>query len=190
VTIVQIVPISSSEEDYILTPKDLLSGRESFMIVRQLYNRVTNNRNMESKVIVSYKNKNNRYNAMKNNLKKTVLSVIDHLKISSKKFLHILASDIEWTYVSNDPLPSSTTTNVKEISEVEFDEYLDGIEEKYAILTLQILQKKQNTRQNINLCTSNNKWSNNKTISLNFVDIISQVQKETFSVKMAYTGQS
>ncbi|KAF0492585.1 hypothetical protein F8M41_021606 [Gigaspora margarita] len=42
---------------------------------------------------------------MKNNLKKTVLSVIGHLKIGSKKFSHILASNIEWTYVSNDSSP-------------------------------------------------------------------------------------
>ncbi|KAF0431394.1 hypothetical protein F8M41_005406 [Gigaspora margarita] len=134
--------------DYVLTPEDLPSssplliysatvvvdsyipdnqdGQESFMIARQLYNGVTNNRNMESRVIVFYKNENNRYNAMKNNLKKTVLSVIGCLKIGSKKFSHVLASDIEWTYVSNDPLPSSTTTNAKGISEVEFDKHLDG----------------------------------------------------------------
>ncbi|KAF0437172.1 hypothetical protein F8M41_004474 [Gigaspora margarita] len=173
VTLVQTVPISSSEEDYVLTPEDLLSssplliysaavvadsyipdnqgGRESFMMARQLYNRVTNNRNVESKVIVSYKNENNRYNAMKNNLKKTVLSVIGCLKIGSKKFSHILASDIEWTYVSNEPSPSSTTTYAKGISEVEFDKDLDGIEEKYATLTSQVPQKRQNTRHNINL---------------------------------------
>ncbi|KAF0403930.1 hypothetical protein F8M41_009151 [Gigaspora margarita] len=210
--IFQTVPISSSEGNYVLTPEDLPSlsslliyfaavvadsyipdnqgGRESFMMVRQLYNGVTNNRNVESKVIVSYKNENNRYNAMKNNLKKTVLSVIGRLKIGSKKFFHILTSDIEWTYVSNEPSPSSITTYAKEISEVEFNEDLDGIEEKYATLTSQVPQKRQNTRHNINLRNSNNKRSNNKTTSLNFVDIISQVQKGTSSVKTAYKGKS
>ncbi|KAF0496972.1 hypothetical protein F8M41_020852 [Gigaspora margarita] len=88
---------------------------------------------------------------MKNNLKKTVLSVIGRLKIGSKKFHYILTSDIEWTYVFNELLPSSTTTYTKEISEVEFDKDLDSIKEKYAMLTLQVPQKKQNTRHNINL---------------------------------------
>ncbi|RIB11477.1 hypothetical protein C2G38_2261577 [Gigaspora rosea] len=135
---------------------DNQGGRESFMMARQLYNGVTNNRNVESKVIVSYKNENNRYSAMKNNLKKTVLSVIGRLKISSQIFPHILTFDIEWTYVSNEPLPSSTTTYAKGISEVEFDEDLDGIEEKYTTLTLQVPQKRQNTRHNINLRNPNN----------------------------------
>ncbi|RIB21946.1 hypothetical protein C2G38_2175247 [Gigaspora rosea] len=170
------VSISSFERDYVLTSEDLPSSsplliysaaviadsyipdnqgsKESFMMARQLYNGVTNNRNVESKVIVSYKNKNNRYSAMKNNLKKTVLSVIESLKIGSQKFAHILASDIEWTYVSNELSPSSTTTYAKGISEVKFNENLDDIEEKYATLTSQVPQKRQNTRHNINLRTS------------------------------------
>ncbi|RIB19344.1 hypothetical protein C2G38_2036121 [Gigaspora rosea] len=142
---------------------------------------------MELKAIVSYKNENNRYNAMKNNLKKTVLSVIGRLKIGSKKFLYIFASDIEWTYVSYEPSPSSTTINTKGISEVEFDKDLDSIEKKYATLTS---QKRQNTKHNINLRNSNNKRSNNKTTSLNFVNVISQVQKGSSSIKTAYKGQS
>ncbi|CAG8582358.1 34855_t:CDS:2 [Gigaspora margarita] len=81
------------------------------------------------------------------------------------------------------------TTNTKKISEVEFDKYLDSIKEKYAMLTSQVPQKRQNTRQNVNLHNSNNKCSNNKNISFNFVDIISQVQKGTPSVKMAYTDE-
>ncbi|RIB27450.1 hypothetical protein C2G38_2029369 [Gigaspora rosea] len=212
VTLVQSVSISFSEGDYVLTPEDLLSlsplliysaavvtdsyipdnqgGRESFMMARQLYNGVTNSRNMESKVILFYKNENNRYSAMKNNLKKTVLSVIGRLKIGSKKFPHILASNIEWTYVSNEPLPSSTTINAKGISEIEFDEDLNGIEEKYATLTSQVPQKRQNTKYNLNLHNSNNKRSSNKTTSINLVDVISQVQKGTSFVKTAYKGQS
>ncbi|CAG8535018.1 3083_t:CDS:2, partial [Gigaspora rosea] len=46
------------------------------------------------------------------------------------------------------------------------------------------------TLHNINLRNPNNKRSNNKTISLNFVDVISQVQKGTSSVKTAYKGKS
>ncbi|CAG8610698.1 18932_t:CDS:2 [Gigaspora margarita] len=161
VTLVQTVLISSSKGDYVLTLEDLPSsslliiysatvvadsyipdnqgGRESFMMARQLYNGITNNRN---------------------------------------------------TYVSNNLLPSSTTTNAKGISEVEFNEHLDGIEEKYATLISHVPQKRQNTSQNVNLRNSNNKYSNNKNTSLNFVDIISQVQKGTSSVKTADIGQS
>ncbi|RIB09125.1 hypothetical protein C2G38_2209716 [Gigaspora rosea] len=75
------------------------------------------------------------------------------------------------------------------IAEVEFDEDLDGIEEKYATLTSQVPQKRQNTKHSINLCNSNNKCSNNKTTSLNFVDVLLQVQKGTSSVKTAYKGK-
>ncbi|RIB02016.1 hypothetical protein C2G38_2229072 [Gigaspora rosea] len=75
--ILQMVLISSSEGDYVLTPEDLLRC----------------------------------------------------LKIRSKKFPYILPSDIEWTYVFNNSLPSSTTTNAKGISEVEFDKDLDDKED-------------------------------------------------------------
>ncbi|CAG8706681.1 10893_t:CDS:1 [Gigaspora rosea] len=44
-------------------------------------------------------------------------------------------------------------------------------------------------RQNVNLRNSNNKRSNNKNTSINFTDIISQVQKGTSLVKTAYTEQ-
>ncbi|KAF0515322.1 hypothetical protein F8M41_017336 [Gigaspora margarita] len=123
VTIVQIDPIFSSEEDYILTPKDFLSSSllliYSATIIANFY--IPDNQDS----LICYRS----------------------FKDWFKKFLHILVSDIEWTYVSNDPLPSSTTTNVKGILEVEFNEYFNGIEEKYAILTSQVLQKRQNTRQ-------------------------------------------
>ncbi|CAG8482222.1 17220_t:CDS:2 [Racocetra persica] len=41
------------------------------MLVRHSYNSVTNNKYVPSNVIISYTNKNNQYNAMKNNLQKT-----------------------------------------------------------------------------------------------------------------------
>ncbi|CAG8672823.1 38234_t:CDS:2, partial [Gigaspora margarita] len=75
------------------------------------------------------------------------------------------------TYIFNDSSLLSTTTSMKVISKIVFDEHLDG--------------------QNINLCnSSNNKCSNNKSTSLNFVNIISQVQKGTSSAKTAYTEQT
>ncbi|KAF0332775.1 hypothetical protein F8M41_021113 [Gigaspora margarita] len=79
--LVQAVPISSSKGNYILAPEDLPNslplltytttivsdsyiadnqdGQESFTLARWLYNRVTNNKNMDSRVIVSYTNENN-----------------------------------------------------------------------------------------------------------------------------------
>ncbi|CAG8633219.1 4901_t:CDS:2, partial [Racocetra persica] len=117
VTVIQSVPVSYSNNEYTLTPDDLLNSsplllyfafvvpnsyipdnngnRESFMLARQLYNGITNNKHVDSKIIVSYINKNNRYSALKNNLRKTVLSVIEQLKLGSKRLPYILASDIE-----------------------------------------------------------------------------------------------
>ncbi|KAF0504550.1 hypothetical protein F8M41_019496 [Gigaspora margarita] len=101
IALVQTVPISCSKGDHILVPEDLpdssslliytasvvpnsyipdnRGGCESFIMARRLYNSVTNNKNIDLKVIVSYTNEHNCYNSMKNNLKKTVLSVIGHL---------------------------------------------------------------------------------------------------------------
>ncbi|CAG8533736.1 3722_t:CDS:2, partial [Dentiscutata heterogama] len=184
VTLVQMVPISSSQDDYVLTPEDLPSssplliytatvvpisyipdnqgGRESFVMARWLYNRVTNNKNVESK---------------------TVMSVIERLKIGSKKLPYILASNIEWTYVSSDFQPSSTTSNTRVTSEVELDVHLDSIEEKYATLTSQLPQKKPR----INLHNPlDNKHLNDKTTSLNFADLILQIQKGPPSAGTTY----
>ncbi|CAG8692182.1 27953_t:CDS:2, partial [Gigaspora margarita] len=152
---IQTVPISFSKSNYILTPKDLLNSstliiysatiiadsyipnnqgeQESFMIVRQLYNKLP------------------------------TIGTWRHLKIGSKKFHHILGSDIEWTYVSNNSSPSSTITSAKVISEVEFDKHLNGIKEKYTTLISQVPQQRLNKGQNVNLRNlSNNKHSNNK----------------------------
>ncbi|RIB09806.1 hypothetical protein C2G38_2207795 [Gigaspora rosea] len=143
VTLVQTILISSSERDYVLTPEDLLSSsslliysaaiiadsyisnnqssRESFMMARQLYNGVTNNKNIESKVIVSYKNENNRYNAMKNNLKKTVLFVIG--RISEIEFDENLDDEEDAAFISdNDPT---------ELVEVRIQEVIPEIKEKH-----------------------------------------------------------
>ncbi|RIB11061.1 hypothetical protein C2G38_2204444 [Gigaspora rosea] len=93
----------------------------------------------------------------------TILSVIGHLKIGSKKFSHILASDIEWTYVSNDPLFAGTTTNAKGISEVEFDKHLDvqkgtslvktAYTEQFSSTT-NFASTSQNTSQHISSCAT------------------------------------
>ncbi|CAG8450263.1 2944_t:CDS:2 [Cetraspora pellucida] len=99
ITLIQSGSISYSDDEYTLTSENLPNsssllfysasvimnsyipnnkeGQESFMLARHLYNAVTNNKHVDSKVVVSYMNKNNHYNALKNNLKKIVLSVIE-----------------------------------------------------------------------------------------------------------------
>ncbi|CAG8681759.1 15894_t:CDS:2 [Dentiscutata heterogama] len=174
VTIIQSVPVSYSDDEYTLTQEDLPNssplllysaplvpnsyisdnngGRESFMLARRLYNRVTNNKQIDSKVIVLYLNENNRYNALKNNLKRT-------------------------TYPTSDPQTSNTSSSRTTSSQGELDTQLENIEEKYAALTSQFPQK----RQRINLQNSSFKPQNDKTTSPNFIEVISRIQKEASS---------
>ncbi|CAG8471451.1 15677_t:CDS:2 [Dentiscutata erythropus] len=120
-TLIQTVPISFFANDTLLTPKDLLyasplllfsapilqnsflsldGNKECFILTKRLYNGVNNHKNIETKITVSYDNSNNRYDIIKNNIKKTVMSVIGQLKIGKKNTLHIIASDIKWNYAS------------------------------------------------------------------------------------------
>ncbi|CAG8763931.1 34141_t:CDS:2, partial [Gigaspora margarita] len=146
-------------------------GRESFILTRRLYNGVTNNKHVPSNVIVSYANENNWYNAIKNNLQKTVLSVIGRLKIGSSRVPYIVASDIEWTYLTNESQSSSSSSKEKSRSREELDTQLDNIEKKYATLFSQPLQKKPK----LSLHSTSAKKSNNSSVSVNFLNIVSQV---------------
>lgn len=133
---IQATPIPSySTDDTESTPEDLPSAlplliysapvvqdndsskktgeRESFLLSRRLYNSITGNKDIDSKVIVSYTNQYNRYNALKKNLKKTVFSVVGRFKIASKKMLHIMASDIEWNYAETNSRSSDTLNKEK-----------------------------------------------------------------------------
>ena len=105
--------------------------RESFLLSRKLYNSVTGNKDIDSKIIVSYTDQYNRYNALKKNLKKTVFSVVGRFKIGSKKMLHIMASDIEWNYAESNPRSSDTLNKEKKKLRKELDDQLDDIEEQY-----------------------------------------------------------
>ena len=69
-------------DNYEIDDAITVSGRESFMLSKWLYNGVNNHKNIESKVIMSYANGHGRYNSIKTNLKKTVMSVVGKLKIS------------------------------------------------------------------------------------------------------------
>ncbi|KAF0457492.1 hypothetical protein F8M41_001169 [Gigaspora margarita] len=119
VSLVQTVPVSSSDNEYILTPPDLPhssplllfsapvmqgsyypdsgSGRDSFMLSKHLYNGVTNSKQIPSNVIIS--------------------------------------SDIEWSYLASETQYSGTLNKDKSKSWEELDNQLDSIEEKYATLS-------------------------------------------------------
>ncbi|CAG8735051.1 21266_t:CDS:2, partial [Gigaspora margarita] len=194
IVLIQTVPISFSNDTYVLTSTDLPysspmlqfsapvvqnsyhpnneGGRESFMLTRRLYNGVTNNKHVLSNVIILYVNENNHYNALKNNLQKTVLSVIGRLKIESFNILHIIASDIEWTYSNNESQSSGTLGKEKSRFYEELDNQLNSIEEKYATLSSQPSQKKPK----LTLYSTTAKKSNNIPTSVNFTNIISQVR--------------
>ncbi|CAG8612817.1 13979_t:CDS:2 [Dentiscutata erythropus] len=208
-TLIQTVPISTSTDDVEITPDDLPYtsplllfsapvvpnshfsnnefGRESLMLSKKLYNGVTGHKNIESEVIVSYTNQNGRYNALKDNLKKTVLSVIGSLKIGAKKMLHIIATDIEWNYAGNEQT-SDNSNKGKAKAQNDLNNHLESIEEKYTKLN-----SPSKKRQRTNLPTplpsktqktdpqnepqnNTSKPPNNKSLNDNFLQAVSQIK--------------
>ncbi|KAF0483986.1 hypothetical protein F8M41_023149 [Gigaspora margarita] len=191
-TLIQTVPISSSANDALLTPEDLpctssfllfsapafqnsflsLDGnKECFILSKRLYNKVNNHRNIKAKITVSYDNLNNRYDAIKNNLKKTVMSVIGQLKIGKKNTPHIIASDIEWNYARTNSKVSNISSEGKQKLKQDFDTLLESIEEKYAAMN------SLNKRQRINL-RSNSRSNILKQIAMtmNLMNTVAQIK--------------
>ncbi|CAG8770753.1 6772_t:CDS:1, partial [Dentiscutata heterogama] len=89
---------------------------------------ITSHKNIESEVIVSYTNQNSQDNALKDNLKQTVLSVIGRLKIGAKKILYIIAIDIELNYTGNKQT-SNNLNKKKAKAQDDINDYLEDIEE-------------------------------------------------------------
>ncbi|CAG8538699.1 14550_t:CDS:2 [Cetraspora pellucida] len=142
-----------------------------FMLSRRLYNGVTGKKNIESNIIVSYTNQNSRYNSLKENLKRTIMSVVGRFKIGShKKTPHILVSDIEWNYAgnNNESQTSNPSNKGKEKPREELDNQLDIIEEKYAKMDTQPSKKRKRT--------SVSKPSTNDSSSTNFNDALLQIR--------------
>ncbi|CAG8815301.1 29668_t:CDS:2, partial [Racocetra persica] len=113
------------------------SGRKSFELFKKSYNGVNGHKNLDTNMIVSYSNEYRSYNALKDNLSKTVLSVVGRLKIGSKKSLTSLH---------------------------DFNDQLNNIEEKYA--KKRTVSRKQ-VRINPLLAASFSKAPNGDTQSLN-----------------------
>ncbi|KAF0556452.1 hypothetical protein F8M41_015364 [Gigaspora margarita] len=125
VCLVQTIPVFSSYNGSTCTPNDLPYafpllmysalaitnsyrandnvGHQSFMLSKKLYNPITGQKAVDSDVIVFYTNVNAHYDSIRDSLKKTVVSVIGRLKLSSQsKIPHIILSEIEWSYPSNE----------------------------------------------------------------------------------------
>ncbi|RIB03779.1 hypothetical protein C2G38_2224080 [Gigaspora rosea] len=193
-TLIQTVPISSSTNDDTLLPEDLpytsplllfsapvlhnsfLSlgkGRECFILSKRLYNGVNNHRNIDAKITVSYDNSNNRYDAIKNNLKKTVMSVIGQLRIGKTNTPHIIASDVEWNYAGTDSKPSNTSNGGKQKTKQSFDNLLNSIEEKYANMN----SKSPNKKQRVNLTsTARSNASIEKPTTTNVLNSVNEIK--------------
>ncbi|CAG8495687.1 9882_t:CDS:2 [Dentiscutata heterogama] len=147
-SLIQTIPLSSPQHDSTCAPEDLplafplllytapaitnsykfndTIGRQSFMLSKKLYNPVTDQKAIESDVIVSYTNANGRYDSLKESLKKSVISAVGRLKLTSNsKIPHIISSEIEWSYAAND-LKSSNKPSIKS---KELNTQLDLIEE-------------------------------------------------------------
>ncbi|CAG8729677.1 28790_t:CDS:2 [Dentiscutata erythropus] len=175
-TLIQTVPISSSANNALLTPEDLsyaspfllfsapilqnsflsLDGnKECFILTKRLYNGVNNHRNIEAKITVSYDNLNNQYDAIKNNIKKTVMSVIGQLKIAS-----------------------NVSSEGKQKSKQDFNTLLESIEEKY------VAMNSLNKRQRVNLTSTSRSNSSRETATtMNFMNTISQVKNGVSSTQ-------
>jgi len=153
---------------------DKQRGRESFMLSRRLYNGVNNHKNVESKVIVSYPNSHHRYDLIKSNLQKTILSVAGRLKIRTKKMLHIMASEIEWSYVNTNS-ESSNISEEKSKLKKEFDDNLDSIEEKYSNMSSDNLRKNKNLKPVPSVSSSKDRTAHTEK-SNTFADAINEVK--------------
>ncbi|CAG8791649.1 7979_t:CDS:1 [Gigaspora margarita] len=187
-SLIQTVPLSSPQRDSTCALKDLLYtfpfllytapaltnsykvndaiGRQSFMLLKKLYNSVTNQKGIEFNVIVSYTNANGCYNSLKDNLKKSVISAVGRLKLNSNsKIPHIISSKIEWSYTTNDPKSS----NQPSVKSKESDKQLDLIEEQY-------ISQPSNKRARTSIFSSSSKSLSDKPSSTDLKDLTDQIQ--------------
>ncbi|CAG8666275.1 27321_t:CDS:2 [Gigaspora margarita] len=99
------------------------------------------------------------------------------IKISSNNIPHIIASEIEWTYLSEGQSPSACNKSNSHSRE-DLDLHFDSIEKKYAFLNSTPFQKKQPT----SLHSLFTKKSTKDNVSpINLMDILSQIQNKTAS---------
>lgn len=75
----------------------------NFVLNRKLYNPISKNKNINSEIYVTYVDENRRYKTIKNNLGRSIISVLGKLRISKTNKQHLAAKEIEWNLIPNEP---------------------------------------------------------------------------------------
>ncbi len=104
------------------------NGKNSFIMTKRLYNGVNKNKDVQSKVFVSYNNEGGRYDCLKSVIKKGIFSVVGKLKFSKNKMLHLIAQEIEWNLFS---AVNKTTNNNNNNDDDDGEDELEVIENNY-----------------------------------------------------------
>jgi len=104
------------------------NGKNSFIMTKRLYNGVNKNKDVQSKVFVSYNNEGGRYDRLKSVIKKGIFSVVGKLKFSKNKMLHLIAQEIEWNLFS---AVNKTTNNNNNNDDDDGEDELEVIENNY-----------------------------------------------------------
>ena len=104
------------------------NGKNSFIMMKRLYNGVNKNKDVQSKVFVSYNNEGGHYDCLKSVIKKGIFSVVGKLKFSKNKMLHLIAQEIEWNLFS---AVNKTTNNNNNNDDDDGEDELEVIENNY-----------------------------------------------------------
>ncbi|CAJ0838458.1 13494_t:CDS:2 [Entrophospora sp. SA101] len=75
----------------------------NFVLNRKPYNPMSKNKNINSEIYVTYVDENKRYKTIKNNLGRSIISVLGKLRISKTNKQHLAAKEIEWNLIPNEP---------------------------------------------------------------------------------------
>ena len=105
------------------------NGKNSFIMTKRLYNGVNKNKDVQSKVFVSYNNEGGRYDRLKSVIKKGIFSVVGKLKFSKNKMLHLIAQEIEWNLFS--AVNKTTNNNNNNNDDDDGEDELEVIENNY-----------------------------------------------------------
>ncbi|CAG8754012.1 11584_t:CDS:1, partial [Racocetra persica] len=160
-------------------------GRQSFMLSKKFYNPINSQKDIESNVIVSYTNANGRYDSLKESLKKSVIFAIGRLKLSpNSKLPHIISSEIEWSYTTNEPKSSSYSSNVT--SNKEYNNQLDMIEKQYTTISSQ----PPNKRKRYSFFSLSTKLLNNTLQTVNLEQLMMQIRTNQPNTQQTYEESS
>ena len=97
-------------------------------MTKRLYNGVNKNKDVQSKVFVSYNNEGGHYDRLKSVIKKGIFSIVGKLKFSKNKMLHLIAQEIEWNLFS---AVNKTTNNNNNNDDGDGEDELEVIKNNY-----------------------------------------------------------